>query len=199
MKVVLASGNKGKLKEFQAILADSGLELVPMSNWPEIGEIEETGKTFLENSRIKAQTVSRITGLAALADDSGLTVDALDGAPGVYSARYSGQGATDEANYRLLLDNLAETPDNQRQAAFVAVLVLHYPDGREETAEGRCQGVISRAPQGENGFGYDPVFYLPDLDLTMAQLSPEKKNEISHRAQAARKLNEKLKKQSIGE
>ena len=93
----------------------------------------------------------------------------------------------------MLLDNLADTPDNQRQAAFVAVLVLHYPDGREETAEGRCLGVINRAPQGENGFGYDPVFYLPDLGLTMAQLSPEKKNEISHRAQAARKLNEKLK------
>ena len=193
MKVVLASGNKGKLKEFQAILADSGLDLAPMSNWPEIGEIEETGATFLENSRLKARTVSETTGLPALADDSGLTVEALNGAPGVYSARYSGEGATDEANYRLLLDNLAETPDNQRQAAFVAVLVLHYPDGREETAEGRCEGVINWAPQGENGFGYDPVFFLPDLGRTMAQLSPDQKNEISHRAQAARKLNEKLK------
>ncbi len=194
-KIVFASKNQGKVQEIRAMLADISISLLSLNDYPGIPEIVEDGKSFLENALIKARTIAEATGEIVLADDSGLEVDALGGAPGIYSARYAGHDADDELNIRRLLDDLKDVPLKRRGAVFRCVLVL-YPvaDGRFETFEGRWEGRIADTPVGRGGFGYDPVFFLPDWGVTVAELSPEAKNRISHRAQAIAKLKEKLRK-----
>ena len=196
-KVVLATGNKGKVKELAHLLAEQSIEIVPQSEF-NVPEVAETGTTFVENAIIKARHAAKITGLPAIADDSGLEVDALNGAPGVYSARYAadiiaGQ-LTDDDNTNKLLAALINTPDEQRTARFHCVLVYmkHENDPTPIICHGVWQGTISREKLGEQGFGYDPVFWQNDLQMSSAQLSREVKNKLSHRGQALTKLVEKL-------
>ncbi len=193
MKLIAASQNKHKLVEINEITKGFGFELVPM-NEAGLGdlEIEETGTTFEENSLIKAETVCRLTGCAAIADDSGLMVDALGGAPGVYSARFAGEHGDDAANRRKLLEELAEVPDGQRGAKFVCVITIVYPDGRRVVARGECPGAIIREERGNGGFGYDPLFVPEGLSQTFAEVPQEVKNSMSHRARALEKLSELL-------
>jgi XTP/dITP diphosphohydrolase len=195
---VLASRNPGKIREIQAMLADLGIRLFSLNDYPEIREIVEDGKSFLENALKKARTVAEATGEVVLADDSGLEVDALRGAPGIYSARYAGNDSDDLQNNRKLLHDLKGVPAAKRGAAFRCVLVLYPPDGRYEAFEGRWEGQITEAPVGKGGFGYDPLFFLPKERMTVAQLSPEVKNRISHRARAFAKLKERLQIRSNG-
>lgn len=182
MKVVLASQNKKKIVEMRTILSKMGVEVLSQADVGVNLEPEETGTTFEENSRIKAQAVMEATGLPAIADDSGLMVDALGGEPGVYSARYGGEGLDDTGRWQLLLQNMAG--ETNRACKFVSVICCRFPDGREILARGECPGVLAQGPSGDGGFGYDPIFYLPQLGKTMAQLTPEEKNKISHRANA---------------
>lgn len=193
-RIVLASNNPGKLREFSALFAPLGIELVPQG---ELGvpEADEPHVTFVENALTKARHASRLTGLPAIADDSGLCVAALNGAPGVYSARYAkmqGGEKSDAANNALLVKNLADEED--RRAWYVAVLVLvrSENDPQPMIGEGTWHGEILDQPEGENGFGYDPIFFLPDHGLTVASLAPEEKNQVSHRARALRQLLEKI-------
>ena len=186
MKLVLASKNPKKLKEMQEILGQFGIEVCLQSDVGLDLDVEETGITFEENSLIKAKTVMEASGLPAIADDSGLCVDALNGAPGVYSARYGGEGLDDVGRYRLLLENMKGM--SPRTAKFVSVITCCFPNGDVLTARGECPGTIAFAPQGENGFGYDPVFWLPEMKKTFAQLSAEEKNAISHRGKALEKF-----------
>ncbi len=183
MKVILASKNQHKLTELSAILSQLGFEIALESEYGLDIDVEETGTTFEENSFLKADAVMKASGLPVLADDSGLMVDALDGAPGVYSARY-GHKASDKERTAYLLENMKNVPEERRGAKFVCVITCLFPDGRKIVARGECPGVIARAPHGENGFGYDPVFYLPELGMTYAELPSEQKNAISHRARA---------------
>ena len=182
MKVVLASHNQKKMVEMKAILSQMGVEVLSQA---EVGvdlEPEETGTTFEENARIKAQAVMQATGLPAIADDSGLMVDALGGDPGVSSARYGGPGLDDTGRWQLLLKNMAG--ESNRACKFVSVICCAFPDGGEVMARGECPGILAQGPSGDGGFGYDPIFYLPQLGKTMAQLTPAEKNQISHRARA---------------
>lgn len=194
MKVVLASKNKHKLVEISKITEKFGFELVLQS---EIGadiDVEETGTTFEENSLLKAEAVMKATGLPALADDSGIAVDALGGEPGIYSARYGFDESLDDwGRLLLLLKNTEHVPDGQRQAQFVCVISFITPEGKIIQARGEIHGELTRAPAGENGFGYDPIFYYPPLGKTTAELSPEEKNEVSHRANALKLFYEKMK------
>ena len=190
MKLVLASKNKKKLVEMNEILSHLGIEVCSEAEAGVDVEVEETGTTFEENSLLKARAVMEASGLPAIADDSGLCVDALNGAPGVYSARYGGLD-DDVARYRLLLENLRGA--GTRAAHFHTSVVCCFPNGDVLEAEGDCHGTIAYAPQGENGFGYDPVFFVPELRKTFAQLTPEEKNAISHRGVALRAFGEKLK------
>jgi len=196
-KVVLATGNQGKVKELAHLLADQSIEIVPQSEF-DVPEVAETGTTFVENAIIKARHAAKITGLPAIADDSGLEVDALNGAPGVYSARYAADiiegKVSDDDNTNKLLAALINTPDEQRTARFHCVLVYmkHENDPTPIICHGVWQGSISRNKQGEQGFGYDPVFWQNDLQMSSAQLSREVKNTLSHRGQALAKLVEKL-------
>ena len=183
MKVILASKNQHQLTELSAILSQLGFEIALESEYGLDIDVEETGTTFEENSFLKADAVMKASGLPVLADDSGLMVDALDGAPGVYSARY-GHKASDKERTAYLLENMKDVPEERRGAKFVCVITCLFPDGRKIVARGECPGVIARAPHGENGFGYDPVFYLPELGMTYAELPSEQKNAISHRARA---------------
>ena len=184
---VLASKNKKKLTEMQTILGEMGIRVLSQAQAGVDLEPEETGTTFEENAVIKARAVSEASGLPAIADDSGLMVDALDGAPGVYSARYGGEACkTDRERYELLLKNMALVPDGQRTARFVCVIAAVWPDGRRLCAHGACEGVILRKPGRDNGFGYDPVFCVPSEGCTFSEMPPERKNEISHRANALR-------------
>lgn len=183
-QVVLATRNEGKIRELNAMLADLGVTVVGLGAFPEIGDIPETGVTFLENARIKARAVCQATGRVSLADDSGLCVDALSGAPGVYSARFSGEGATDAANNAKLLAAMAHVPEKDRSCRFVCVVVAAAPDGRELTAEGVWEGRVATALRGEGGFGYDPLFIDTESGLAAAELSPEAKNARSHRGKA---------------
>ena len=183
MKVILASKNQHKLTELSAILSQLAFESALDSEYGLDIDVEETGTTFEENSYLKAEAVMKASGLPVLADDSGLMVDALDGAPGVYSARY-GHKASDKERTAYLLENMKDVPEERRGAKFVCVITCLFPDGRKIVARGECPGVIARAPHGENGFGYDPVFYLPELGMTYAELPSEQKNAISHRARA---------------
>ena len=190
MKVVLASKNQHKLVEMRDILSAQGVEVVLESDVGVDVEVEETGATFEENSLLKAKAVMEATGMPAIADDSGLCVDALNGAPGVYSARYGGEGLDDAGRYRLLLENMrGQTP---RTAKFVSVITCCFPNGDVIAARGECPGTIAFAPMGEGGFGYDPVFFIPGLKKTFAQLSPEEKNAISHRGKALEAFKVKL-------
>lgn len=195
-KVVLASNNKGKVRELGEMLASLDIEVVPQAEF-NINDVEETGLTFVENAILKARHAARISGLPAIADDSGLEVDALNGAPGIYSARYSGEGATDEKNLLKLLNDLKEVPENQRSARFQCLLVYlrHADDPTPVICQGSWEGMISNEPQGDNGFGYDPVFYVSEHQCTSAQLTAEEKNSLSHRGKALKKLLEKLKRQ----
>lgn len=188
-KLVLASGNKGKLKEFGEIFANVGIEVIPQSEF-NITDAEETGLSFVENAIIKARHAAALSGLPALADDSGLAVDALGGAPGIYSARFSGEGATDARNNEKLLSLLKDVPDEQRTASFHCVLVLmrHAADPVPLIFHGQWQGTILREPVGTNGFGYDPLFFVPDKQQSSAQLESVIKNTISHRAKAVAQL-----------
>ena len=192
MILVLATRNQGKIREIEKTLDLPRLEIRSLQDFPDLPDIQEDGQTFLENAFKKAQACAQATGLMALADDSGLEVDCLNGAPGIYSARFSGPEATDEANNRKLLSLLEGIPEERRTARFVCRMVLYLPEGTWIQTEGFCLGIIARAPRGENGFGYDPVFYLPEFDKTMAELPLEEKNRISHRAQALRKIRSHL-------
>ena len=190
MKVVLASKNQHKLVEMRDILSAQGVEVVLESDVGVDVDVEETGTTFEENSLLKARAVMEACGLPAIADDSGLSVDALNGAPGVWSARYGGEGLDDVGRYRLLLENMRGQLD--RKCKFVSVITLCMPNGDVITARGECPGVLAYAPQGENGFGYDPIFFVPEKKKTFAQLSPEEKNAISHRGNALKLFQRKL-------
>lgn len=188
MKVLAATGNKGKLREIRAILAGLGIEVVGPGEAGAVLDVEEDGATFSENARKKALAYHRRTGMAVLADDSGLAVDALGGRPGIRSARYAGEKATDEDNWRKLLAELEGIPDGERGAAFVCAVTLIFEDGSELAAEGRVEGSIAHAPKGVNGFGYDPVFLIRGTSITMAEAEDGFKNGISHRAMALRGL-----------
>lgn len=192
-KLFLATGNAGKVGEFRALLAEhlpeSGLRLQTPRDWPQpLPEVEETGRTFSENARLKATALAAATHLPTLADDSGLCVDALGGRPGIYSARWAGPEATDADRNAKLLDALAEVPGEARTARFVCAAALALPNGTVWTTQGECAGVILREGRGGNGFGYDPLFLFPDLDRTMAELTGTEKNARSHRAQAIARL-----------
>ena len=192
-RLVLASGNAGKLVELQAMLDGLGMDVVPQRALG-VEDVAETGTTFVENALIKARHAAKITGLPALADDSGLIVDALGGAPGLYSARYAGSPTDDAANNAKLLQVLAGVPTERRTARFHAVIVLlrHADDPQPLIAEGSWAGRILEAPRGHHGFGYNPVFLDPASGLTAAEMSPEQKNHVSHRAMALRQLRERL-------
>lgn len=189
LKLVLASKNEKKLKEMRDILAHLGVEVCLQSEVGVDVDVEETGTTFEENSLLKARAVMEASGLPAIADDSGLCVDALGGAPGVYSARYGGEGLDDVGRYRLLLENMKGQP---RAARFVSVITCCFPNGDVLTSRGECPGTIAFAPQGEGGFGYDPIFFVPSLKKTFAQLTAEEKNAISHRGKALEAFQTKL-------
>lgn len=190
--IVIATHNPGKAKEFKEMFQALGYTIKTLKDFPEIGEIPETGTTFLENAQIKARTVAEALSGAVLADDSGLCVDVLDGAPGVYSARYAGEPADDEKNKAKLLKELTGVPKKQRTAHFMCTLVLMKPGETPVNVTGKLSGMILQAPRGTSGFGYDPLFYVPRLDKSLAELSPEKKNEISHRGHAIAKLRQNL-------
>lgn len=183
--IVLASSNKGKLKEFSEILQQFSVEVLPQSHF-NVSDADETGLTFVENAIIKARHACEITGLAALADDSGLEVDALQGAPGIYSARYAGMDKGDKENNRKLLDALKDVPDAERTARYRCVLVFmrHEKDPMPLICQGTLEGQIGHAPRGENGFGYDPLFLVNHMEKTAAELTPDIKHQISHRGQA---------------
>ena len=194
MKVVLASKNAHKLQEISKITEKFDMELVLESQVGVDIDVEETGSTFEENSFIKAEAVMKATGLPALADDSGIAVDALNGEPGIYSARYGfDQSLDDWGRLELLLKNTEQVPDSSRQAQFVCVITLVTPEGQVIQARGEAHGELLRQPAGEGGFGYDPIFYYPPLGKSFAELSPEEKNQVSHRAQALKLFYEKLK------
>jgi XTP/dITP diphosphohydrolase len=187
--LVMATRNPGKVRELQALLSATGVTLLSLADFPEIPEIPEEGATFAENAATKAQAVARFTGYPALADDSGLAVDALSGAPGVFSARYAQDltaphPPTDADNWGKLLDEMRDVPWEDRAARFVCEIALALPDGRLFRAHGECEGFIALKPAGDHGFGYDPVFWVPEFRASMAELGPAVKNQISHRARA---------------
>jgi XTP/dITP diphosphohydrolase len=196
-ELVIATRNEGKVREFESMFAPLGIAVRGLRSYPELPDVEEDGQTFQENAEKKAVTIARLLGLPVLADDSGLCVDALNGEPGVYSARYSGEGATDTRNNAKLLDELSRlTPADSSgeprllsQAQFVCVLAFHDPGtGNTLHAQGDCHGWIIPEPRGAGGFGYDPLFYLPEYGKTMAELSAAEKNKISHRGEALRQM-----------
>lgn len=191
--IVLASGNQGKVKEIQQLLSPLGWHVTPQTEW-DFEEAEETGLTFVENAIIKARHASRLTGLPALADDSGLAVTALGGAPGIYSARFAGPQCSDSDNIAKLLRQLTDTPEQERHASFHCVIVFlrHAEDPTPIICQGRWDGYITTTPQGTQGFGYDPVFWVPDLQCTAAQLTLEQKHQYSHRGHALRALLREL-------
>lgn len=197
-QLVLASGNPGKLRELSTILGELGYQLHTQSEFG-VEEVAETGTTFVENAIIKARHAAALTGLPALADDSGIEVDALDGAPGVYSARFAGADADDAANNALLVDKLRDIPPAQRTARYRAVIVLmrHAADPSPLICEGSWEGMIQLEPAGDGGFGYDPYFFLPELGCTSAQLSASEKNRLSHRGAALEALKRKLNEQDV--
>lgn len=187
MTFVIATHNAKKLKELKRILEPLGFDAVIREDLP---EVEETGTTFAENALLKAESACKVTGMPAIADDSGLVVDALGGAPGVYSARYAGEGATDRQRYEKLLEELREVPTEQRTARFVSAVCCVFPDGKILTAEGSCEGIIAFEPKGESGFGYDPIFLVGERSY--AEMTAEEKDSISHRGRALAKLAQEL-------
>lgn len=192
-RIVLASGNAGKVKEINQLLSNQLIQVIAQSEF-NVPEIEETGLTFVENAILKARNAAKHSGLPAIADDSGLEVDALNGAPGIHSARFAGPAATDQANNDKLLEQLKEVPEAQRSARFQCLLVYlrHPTDPTPLICQGTWEGRILFQPQGENGFGYDPLFFVPDHHCSSAALQPEVKNQLSHRGRALRELLVKL-------
>ena len=189
-KIVAATNNKNKLREFKEILSPLGYQIISLKDLGLDIEVEETGTTFEENSLIKAKAVLKAAGMAALADDSGLMVDALGGEPGIYSARYCEGTDADRINF--LLEKMKDVPDEKRTARFVSAITLMFTDGDVVTARGTCEGKIAKAPSGRNGFGYDPVFYVEQYGKTFAELTAEQKNLISHRGNALSELQKQL-------
>ncbi|MBQ9608502.1 MAG: XTP/dITP diphosphatase [Lachnospiraceae bacterium] len=192
-KIIFATGNEDKMKEIRMILADSGYEILSMKQAGIDIDIVEDGKTFEENAIIKATAISKekeAEGCIVLADDSGLEIDYLDKAPGIYSARYEGVDTPYSIKNKIILDRLLGVPDEQRSARFVCAIAVAYPDGRVDTRRGTIEGRIAYEPAGENGFGYDPIFFVPELGKTTAELSPEEKNNLSHRGNALRAIKE---------
>jgi XTP/dITP diphosphohydrolase len=197
LTLVMATRNAGKVREMAALLQDLKVRLLSLNDFPELPEIPEDGATFADNAQAKAQAVARLTGLPALADDSGLEVEALGGRPGVFSARYAqdrtgGATPTDEDNWRKLLDELRDVSPEKRQARFVCEIALAWPSGRLITTRGEVAGSIALKPRGTGGFGYDPVFWVPSHQATVAELDPATKNRISHRGRALQKLKDIL-------
>ncbi|MEK7991697.1 MAG: XTP/dITP diphosphatase, partial [Thiotrichaceae bacterium] len=194
-KIVIASGNKGKIREFQQIFTDFHIEVVPQTQF-NVSNVEETGLTFVENAILKARHATQQTQLPALADDSGLEVDALKGAPGIYSARFAGEGASDQNNNQLMLEKLQDIAESERTARFQCIIVFmrHAEDATPLICQGTWEGRILTAPQGDNGFGYDPLFFVPTHDCSSAQLAPEIKNQLSHRGQAIQLFKQQVKK-----
>ncbi|MBP1930375.1 XTP/dITP diphosphatase [Ammoniphilus resinae] len=193
-QLVLATRNNGKIEEMKHMLQGFDIEVLGLDQFPECPEVVEDGQTFIENAKKKAETISEYLQLPALADDSGLKVEALNGQPGVYSARYASLHASDEENNQKLINALHDVPDGERFASFHCVLALAIPGEETWTCEGTCGGQILRSPTGSNGFGYDPLFFLPELRKTMAQLTKEEKNQISHRGQAMRQFLTRIEK-----
>jgi len=191
-ELVLATGNLHKQQELKKLLGDMGLTILTLRDFPGAPEIEEDGKTCQDNARKKACGIAQYTGHWALADDTGLEVDALNGRPGVYAARYAGEQATYEDNCRKLLNEMTHVSSDQRSARFITVMALSDPSGHVEVVEGILAGCITQEFQGTQGFGYDPVFFVPELGQTLAELSLDKKNQVSHRAQAFKKIKEIL-------
>ncbi|HIR92574.1 MAG TPA: XTP/dITP diphosphatase [Candidatus Egerieimonas intestinavium] len=191
-KLVFATGNQGKMKEIREILADMALEILSMKEAGVNLDIQEDGTTFEENAVIKAKAVQEATGELTLADDSGLEIDYLNGEPGVYSARYLGEDTSYRIKNANLIQRLEGVPMEQRTARFVCVIAAAFPDGRVETARATIEGVIGYEERGENGFGYDPIFYVPEFHCSTAELSPEQKNAVSHRGKALRQMKEIL-------
>lgn len=196
-KFIAATKNKGKLKEIEEILTGLPLQVISMEEAGVSDEIEETGSTFEENAMIKAKTVFDKTHEMVMADDSGLEVDFLNGAPGIYSARFAGEGATDSDKNTKLLNMLADIPFEKRSARFVCAIAVVLQNGEAFTVRGTCEGFIGYKPEGGNGFGYDPLFYMPEYKMTTAQMEPEEKHKISHRGKALRLMVEELRKRNI--
>ena len=188
MKIILATQNQGKIKELQELLADETIDILSLQDIENWEDVEENGVTFADNAALKARAAVKKTGLIALADDSGLEVDALNNAPGVYSARFAGEPKDDERNNDKLLQELESIPDGSRTARFRCALVVVTPEGEEFLTEGSVEGQILRQRRGQKGFGYDPLFYVPEYARTMAELTLTEKNKLSHRAQAFRKV-----------
>lgn len=198
-KFIVATRNKGKLKEIAEILKDFPYSVISMEDAGIYEDIEENGATFEENALIKAKEVFRLTNEIVMADDSGLEVDYLNGAPGIYSSRFAGEGATDEDKNNKLLSLLKDVPFEKRTARFVCSIAVMLPDGRHFTVRGTCEGYIGYKPEGRNGFGYDPLFFMPEYNMTTAQMKPEDKHKVSHRGKALGLMVEKLKELNLTE
>lgn len=195
MKFIIATNNQKKLRELREILSAFNIYAVSLMDAGISSEVEETGTTFEENARLKAEAAMKVLGIPAIADDSGLVVDALGGEPGIYSARFGGDRCkNDQERYEYLLERIQDVSDGKRRARFVSTVACLFPNGREIITRGECKGIILRTPQGDGGFGYDPIFYLPSEGMSMAEITQERKNEISHRAIALSKLKKELSK-----
>jgi len=192
-QVILATHNKHKVEELSALLAPLKIRVFSAADFPELPDVIEDGSTFEENAIKKAKEVAQFTGISAIADDSGLCVDALNGEPGIFSARYAGEHGNDQANNQKLLERMSDIPDDQRTAHFISVIAFANTDGSVHTFNGTCKGKILREARGSNGFGYDPLFYIPELGMTMAELSSQEKNRVSHRARAYQRFLQWLK------
>ncbi|WP_339162446.1 XTP/dITP diphosphatase [Siminovitchia sp. FSL W7-1587] len=192
--IIVATKNKGKAKEFEQLFSRYGIEVKTLLDFPDVPDVEETGETFAENAILKAETIAKLSGQYVVADDSGLMVDVLDGRPGVYSARYAGPGKDDNANIDKVLQELDGVKEKDRTSRFYCALALAGPELKTITVNGTCEGIILQERRGTGGFGYDPIFYVPSEDCSMAELTPETKNNISHRAQAMKKLERYIKK-----
>lgn len=195
--MIFATGNENKMVEIREILGDLPLEILSMKQAGIRADIEENGTSFEENALIKAREVCRLAGEMVLADDSGLEIDYLNGEPGIYSARYMGENTSYRVKNKNLMERLEGVPDEKRTARFVCAIAAVFPDGKELVVRGTVEGIIGYEERGENGFGYDPIFYLPKRGLTTAELPPEEKNSISHRGNALRKMKELLEKENL--
>ncbi len=187
-EIIIATHNPGKLREMQALLAPLGFKILSLKDFPDAPNVLEDGATFAENAAKKAKAVARMTARPAIADDSGLVVKALGGRPGVFTSRFAGERTSDRDKCKRLLEEMAGIPEEEREAAFVCAIAAAHPRGEAEIVEGECRGRITSSPRGENGFGFDPVFFIPELGKTLAEIEPEVKNQVSHRGRALRKL-----------
>ena len=192
MDLIIATSNKNKLKEFKELLKELPFTILSLADFPHISPVVEDGNNFYENALKKATTVAHITGKLTVADDSGIEVEALGGKPGITSARFAGEGASDDENNAKLLSELEDVPPEKRGACFKCVLVVAPPQGKTDFVEGECKGTIIHEPRGKYGFGYDPLFLVPEYNKTFSEITPEEKNKISHRSRALRKLLEIL-------